>query len=211
MDQPGNNHLLPRAPQVARPGGATGDRMRDLLTRTVADHVADEWFTADAIEMLRRRLDILERQTRDLAQNQHASGPAALPGVSEVPEAPAASAHPGQSLAGIAATLDGLAASLGALDGTHSGTDKRVRALDNRLERLDERLDDQYDRVTSLDRRLGSADTKIEALTGQVEETRADLSGRLASLEEVLYTLAEVLLRPAVRVPHALENGYPSA
>ena len=199
MDQPGNNHLLLRANQVAHPAGATGDRMRDLLTRTAADHVADEWFVADAIEALRRRLDVLERQVHDLVQDRQAAaaeGPAGLPG---------------QSLAGIAATLDGLAGTMGTLDGRLGRTDARVGALDNRLERLDERLDDQYDKVTSLDSRLGAAVGKLDALAGQFEEGRADIGGRLAALEETLFTLAEVLLRPTVRFPHTLENGHPPA
>jgi ABC-type transporter Mla subunit MlaD len=173
--------------------------MRDLLTRTAADHVADEWFVADAIEALRRRLDVLERQVHDLVQDRQAAaaeGPAGLPG---------------QSLAGIAATLDGLAGTMGTLDGRLGRTDARVGALDNRLERLDERLDDQYDKVTSLDSRLGAAVGKLDALAGQFEEGRADIGGRLAALEETLFTLAEVLLRPTVRFPHTLENGHPPA
>lgn len=195
MDQPGNN-LLPRANQVARSDGATGDRMRELLTRTAADHVADERLAADAIGALRRRLDALERQMQDLAQAQQAA-------VADDP-----SAQPGQTLAGIAATLDGLAATLGTLDGRLGSADARVGSLDNRLERLDERLDDQYDRVTSLDGKLGAADAKIEALGERFEEVRTDINGRLASLEDTIYTLAEVLLRAAARSPHSPENGH---
>ena len=194
MDQPGNNHVLLRAHQVAHPGGAASDRMRELLTRTAADHVTDEWLAADTIEALHRRVGMLERQVQDLLGAREAAASAD----------DRTQAQPGQTLAGIAATLDGLAATLGTLE-------HKTGALDNRLERLDERLDDQYDRVTSLDGRLGAADTKIDALSGQLsgqfEEARADVSGRLASLEEMVFTLAEVLLRPTARFPHALENG----
>jgi chromosome segregation ATPase len=198
MDQPGNNHLLLRANRVAHPGGATSDRMRELLIRTAAERVADERFAADALEALRRRLDLLERQVHDLIQARESDGSGMAP-------------QPGQSLAGIAATLDGLAATLVTMDGRLSSADARVSALDNRLERLDERLDDQYDRVTSLDGRLGAADGKIDALAGQFEDARADISDRLGALEETLFTLAEVLLRPAVRHSHSLENGYSPA
>ena len=198
MDQPGNNHLLLRANQVAHPSVAAGDRMRELLTRAAADRFADEWFAADALKALRRRLDLLERQMHDLIQARESadSGMAS---------------QPGHSLAGIAATLDGLASTLGTMDNRLGCADARVSALDNRLERLDERLDDQYDRVTSLDGRLGAADGKIDALAGQFEDARADISGRLSALEETLFTLAEVLLRPAARYPHALENGHSPA
>ena len=49
MDQSGNNQLLLRASQSGPPGynGYTGqhaaaDRMRELLARTVQDHIAEE-------------------------------------------------------------------------------------------------------------------------------------------------------------------------
>src|ERR1022692_1433075 len=50
MDQPGN-HILLRGNQ---PGAA--DRMRELLARTVQDHVADQQSNADALEDIRQRI-----------------------------------------------------------------------------------------------------------------------------------------------------------
>lgn len=124
MDQPGN--------QPCHSGHqAAADRMRELLARTVQDHVADDRITASAPDAIRRRLDGLERaveQVRDLARSDPAGA-----------RADGSPAHPGQSLAGIAATLDGLAASLdslaastGAIDSRLASTDARVGALDNR-------------------------------------------------------------------------------
>jgi methyl-accepting chemotaxis protein len=198
MDQSGNNHLLLRASPSGLPGyngqHAAADRMRELLARTVQDHLVDGQATASALDEIRRRLDVLERaidQVRD-ATGLDGGGHAAL------------GTHPSQSLAGIAATLDGLAASMGAVDA-------RVGALDNRLERLDERLDDQYDRVSLVNDSIAAADKRIAALaeqvTGEIEEivtkitesARRDVIARLASLEEIVLTLAEALLRPAIR------------
>jgi uncharacterized coiled-coil protein SlyX len=215
MDQSGNNnHLLLRASPSGLPGyngqHAAADRMRELLARTVQDHLTDGQATASAFDEIRRRLDVLERaldQVRDITGQE--SGVHAAPGP-----------HPGQSLAGIAATLDGLAASMGAIDA-------RVGALDNRLERLDERLDDQYDRVSQVNDSIAATDSRVAALaeqftgalgplTGEVrshpdraevaeivtkitESAQRDVIARLASLEEIVLTLAEALLRPTIR------------
>jgi hypothetical protein len=215
MDQSGNNnHLLLRASPSGLPGyngqHAAADRMRELLARTVQDHLVDGQATVSALDEIRRRLDILERaldQVRDIT-GQDGGVHAAL------------GPHPGQSLAGIAATLDGLAASTGAIDA-------RVGALDNRLERLDERLDDQYDRVSQVNDSIAATDSRVAALAEQFTGALAPLTGevrsrpdraemeeivtkitqsaqreviaRLASLEEIVLTLAEALLRPAIR------------
>jgi len=223
MDQPGNNnHLLLRATQSGLPGYANGqpgyangqraaaDRMRELLARTVQDHLADGQATASALDEIRRRLDVLERALSQVRESTELdSGVRAALG-----------AHQGQSLAGIAATLDSLAASMGAIDA-------RVGALDNRLERLDERLDDQYDRVSRVNDCLTATDDRIAALAGQftgalgpltaevrsrpdraeieeivtkiTEAGQRDVIARLASLEEIVLTLAEALLRPVIR------------
>jgi uncharacterized coiled-coil protein SlyX len=215
MDQSGNNnHLLLRASQSGLPGyngqHAAADRMRELLARAVQDHLSDGQATASALEEIRRRLDALEQAVDQVRENAVMDGGAhAVLG-----------AHPGQSLAGIAATLDGLAASMGAIDA-------RVGALDNRLERLDERLDDQYDRVSQVNDSIAATDRGIAALSGQftdaltplagavrarpdraeaeemitkiAESAQHDVIARLASLEEIVLTLAEALLRPSIR------------
>lgn len=215
MDQSGNNnHLLLRASQSGIPGyngqHAAADRMRELLARTVHDHLVDGQATASALDEIRHRLDVLERA---LDQVRNATG---LDGGAHL----ALGAHPGQSLAGIAATLDGLAASLGAIDA-------RVGALDNRLERLDERLDDQYDRVSLVNDSIAATNKRVATLAEQftsalvpltaevrsrpdrmeveeivtkiTESSQRDVIARLASLEEIVLTLAEALLRPAIR------------
>ena len=66
MDQPGNNHLLLRATQSAPPvynGQHTAaDRMRELLARTVHDHLVEERSAAVALQEIRARLDALGAQ-----------------------------------------------------------------------------------------------------------------------------------------------------
>src|ERR1700729_2742228 len=64
MDQPGNNHLLLRASQPASPAyngqHAAADRMRELLARTVHDHLVEERSVAGALQEIRLRLDALD-------------------------------------------------------------------------------------------------------------------------------------------------------
>jgi len=64
MDQPGNNHLLLRASQSAPPAyngqHAVADRMRELLARTVHDHIVEERSVASALQEIRLRLDALD-------------------------------------------------------------------------------------------------------------------------------------------------------
>jgi hypothetical protein len=67
MDQSGNNHLLLRASQSGPPGyngqHAASDRMRELLARTVHDHIMEERSTAAALHDIRQRLDALDGAT----------------------------------------------------------------------------------------------------------------------------------------------------
>jgi hypothetical protein len=64
MDQSGNNHLLLRASQSAPPAyngqHAVADRMRELLARTVHDHLIEERSVASALQEIRLRLDSLD-------------------------------------------------------------------------------------------------------------------------------------------------------
>ena len=67
MDQSGNNHLLLRASQSGPPSyngqHAATDRMRELLARTVHDHIVEERSTAAALQDIRQRLDALDGAT----------------------------------------------------------------------------------------------------------------------------------------------------
>ncbi len=63
MDQSGNNHLLLRATQSAPPAHngqhTAAERMRELLARTVHDHIVEERSVASALQEIRLRLDAL--------------------------------------------------------------------------------------------------------------------------------------------------------
>ena len=65
MDQPGNNHLLLRASQPATPvfngQHAAADRMRELLARTVHEHLVEERSVAGLLQEIRLRLDTIDQ------------------------------------------------------------------------------------------------------------------------------------------------------
>ena len=64
MDQSGNNHLLLRASQSAPPAyngqHPVADRMRELLARTVHDHIVEERSVASALQEIRLRLETMD-------------------------------------------------------------------------------------------------------------------------------------------------------
>ena len=64
MDQSGNNHLLLRASQSAPPvynghQHTAAERMRELLARTVHDHIVEERSVASSLQEIRLRLDAI--------------------------------------------------------------------------------------------------------------------------------------------------------
>src|SRR3984885_10221851 len=64
MDQSGKNPLLLRASQSSPPAlngqHAAADRMRELLARTVHDHIVEERSVASALQEIRLRLDAMD-------------------------------------------------------------------------------------------------------------------------------------------------------
>jgi hypothetical protein len=75
MDQPGN-HILLRGNQ---PGAA--DRMRELLARTVQDHVTDQRSNAGALEDIRQRMEGLEWLVKEVREREIPGMTARLDGV----------------------------------------------------------------------------------------------------------------------------------
>ena len=67
MDESGNNHLLLRASQSGPPGYngqlVAADRMRELLARTVHDHIMEDRSTVAALQDIRQRLEALDGAT----------------------------------------------------------------------------------------------------------------------------------------------------
>jgi hypothetical protein len=158
MDQPGNNHLLLRTSQPAyngQPGVA--DRMRELLARTVHDHIVEERSVASALQDIRRRLEALDYPG--------ASGTAA-------------------TVDGLAATIDGLAATIGILD---SKLTARLERLDERLDDQYDRVRSVDGKLDSRSAATEEVVTKaVEAATADIIARIAALEDTVLTLAEAL-------------------------
>ena len=179
MDQPGNNHLLLRASQSAPTAynghhgtapynghsgtvpyngqPAVADRMRELLARTVHDHIVEERSVASALQEIRLRLDAMDK-TGTL-------GAAA-------------------TVDGLAATIDGLAATIGALD---SKLTARLERLDERLDDQYDRVrsvDGKLENQSSSTGQVVAA--AVEAATADVIARIASLEDTVLTLAEAL-------------------------
>jgi chromosome segregation ATPase len=202
MDQPGNHFLL-RGNQP----GAT-DRMRELLARTVQDHVADQRSAAGALEDISQRLEGLEwlvKETREQMSDAIGQVMEALQGQDErigrLQHGVGRLQESTETTAGRFGLLDKAVAELtqstaqldketsaargraevgfSTLAGRIERLDSRIASLDTKLERLDERLDDQYDRVSAIDKELAS----LGGLGGRLDGLDARFAEMGAKLE----------------------------
>ena len=208
MDQSANHVLL----RGSQPGAA--DRVRDLLARTVQDHVSDERSHASALEKIRKHLEGLEWLVKEVRQHELSdlSGQLAaqtegllrqlaearenLPAWAEsLPEhirALSAQVRP-------VAELPALWADLGMVSENVDQVLPRLQALANRIDRLDDRIGDTDDRIglineriASIDDRIGSVDGRITALGDHLMAFGERLNGvhqvtaRLSTLDERL-------------------------
>ncbi len=161
MEQSGNNHLLLRASQSAPPAyneqPAVADRMRELLARTVHDHIVEERSVASALQEICLRLDAMGKTG--------ATGTVA-------------------TVDGLAATIEGLAATLGTLDGKLTA---RLERLDERLDdqydrvrSIDGKLDGQSASTEELVARA------VEAATADIIARIVSLEDMVFTLAEAL-------------------------
>ena len=201
MDQSANHVLL----RGSQPGAA--DRVRDLLARTVQDHVSDERSHASALEKIRKHLEGLEWLVKEVRQHELSdlSGQLAaqtegllrqlaearenLPAWAEsLPEhirALSAQVRP-------VAELPALWADLGMVSENVDQVLPRLQALANRIDRLDDRIGDTDDRIGLINERIASIDDRITALGDHLMAFGERLNGvhqvtaRLSTLDERL-------------------------
>ena len=192
MDQPGHNHLLLRASQSAptaynghnghngtAPYNGSGpyngqpavaDRMRELLARTVHDHIIEERSVASALQEIRLRLDTLDQA-------------GAVTGAAVTVD-------------GLAATIDGLAATIGALDAKLTARLERLdERLDDQYDRVrgvDSKLETQSASTEEVVARA------VESATAEVIARIASLEDTVLTLAEALLRPAAIRMsRPS--------------
>jgi chromosome segregation ATPase len=144
MDQPGN-HTRIRGNQ---PGAA--DRMRELLARTVQDHVADQRSSAGALEDIRQRLEGLEWLAREVREREMAGLTAQLDQLA---------GHLDQAAAKPPAWAESLA------ENVEQGVGKLQQSMETaagRFSRLDQAVADLAQHTTQLDKEISGAKGRTE-------------------------------------------------
>jgi len=190
MDQSGNQLLL----RGSQPGAA--ERMRELLARTIQDHVSDERSTATVLEEIVQRLESLEIAVREVREREvpglgaHLEGLAAR--VDDVRDHPPGWA---ESMAGRIETLSGqispaneLAAhELAAVRGDVGAVAEVVGQILPQLQVL-------CDTVTNVVDALKSSDDRLAGMAQDVEKLRhaMDAAGsRFGRLDKALGELTQ--------------------
>jgi len=200
MDQPGN-HILLRG----NSGGAA-DRMRELLARTVQDHVADQRSNAGALEDIRQRLEGLERLVKEVREREVPGLAARLDGLPRNLEQAVQRPPPwAESLAEHIELLRTQVTPLAELHAMWPEVSTVVSTVDKdgRLGALQAKLGPVDSRLSAVDSRLGALDGKVaDAVAKVVDAAQGEVTAQIGSLEETVLTLAEALLRP---------QGYPAA
>src|ERR1017187_8304477 len=174
MDQPGN-HILLRGNQ---PGAA--DRMRELLDRTVQDHVADQQSNADALEDIRQRIERLEWLAKEIRERE-------IPGMIARLDSLAchmteAAARPPQWAESLAEHIELLRAQVTPVAELHSrwadvGTvSANVEQALPRLQAVGDAIGQAMDALRSQDERLSKLQHSISKLQQSMETAAARFS-----------------------------------
>src|SRR5580698_11022019 len=218
MDQPGN-HILLRGNQP----GAVPDRMRELLARTVQDHVADQRSNAGALEDIRQRMEGLEWLMKEVRERE-------LPGLTEHLDGLAghlddAAQRPPAWAESLAehiellraqvqpvAELHSLWADVGAVSENVEHALPRLQAVSDMVVQVTDALKAQDERMTKLHSSIGKLQQAMEAAAGRfgrVDKAVADLTQRTAQIDkEVLLVkdqLDQGLTTLAVKVDQAAD------
>jgi chromosome segregation ATPase len=174
MDQPGN-HILLRGNQ---PGAA--DRMRELLARTVQDHVADQQSNAGALEDIRQRIEGLEWLAKEIRERE-------IPGMTARLDSLAchmteAAARPPQWAESLAEHIELLRAQVTPVAELHSrwadvGTvSANVEQALPRLQAVGDAIGQAMDALRSQDERLSKLQHSISKLQQSMETAAARFS-----------------------------------
>lgn len=174
MDQPGN-HILLRGNQ---PGAA--DRMRELLARTVQDHVAYQQSNAGALEDIWRRIEGLEWLAKEIRERE-------IPGMTARLDSLAchmteAAARPPQWAESLAEHIELLRAQVTPVAELHSrwadvgAVSANVEQALPRLQAVGDAIGQAMDALRSQDERLSKLQHSISKLQQSMETAAARFS-----------------------------------
>jgi chromosome segregation ATPase len=185
MDQPGN-HILLRGNQ---PGPA--DRMRELLARTVQDHVADQRSNASALEDIRQRIEGLEWLVKEVHEQeipgladrlnslaQHLDETAQRP----PPWAESLAEHVGQALDALRAQDEHLSRLQQNINELH----RSMESAAGRFSRLDQAVAELGQRTGQFGKEISAVKDQAEVGFSTLDERLADTDGTLGAIDGTL-------------------------
>ncbi len=185
MDQPGN-HILLRGNQ---PGAA--DRMRELLARTVQDHVADQRSNAGALEEIRQRLEGLEWLVKEVRERE-------IPGMTDRLDGLArhldeSTQKPPQWAESLAEHIELLRTQVAPVAELHSlwadvGTvSENVELALPRLQAVSDAAGQAADALRAQDERLA----KLHASVSKLQQSMESAAGRFSRLDKAVAELTQ--------------------
>jgi len=192
MDQPGNHIPLGGSHQ---PGAA--DRMRELLARTVQDHVADQRSNAGALEDIRQRMEGLEWLVKEVREREIRGVTARLDGLAH--HLAEAAARPPQWAESLAVHIEMLRA-----QGTPAAelpppaarppartdvgtSSERVEQAPPRLQSVCDIIGQALDALRTQDERL----SKLQDSLGRLQQSMETAASRFSRLDHAVAELGQ--------------------
>jgi chromosome segregation ATPase len=185
MDQPGN-HVLLRGNQ---PGAA--DRMRELLARTVQDHVADQRSNAGTLEDIRQRMEGLEWLVKEVREREIPGMSGRLDGL--VQHFDDTASKPPQWAESLAEHIELLRAQVTPVAELHSlwadlGTvSENVEQAMPRLQAMCETIGQAMDVLRAQDERM----TKLQQSVGKLQQAMDSAASRFSRLDKSIAELGQ--------------------
>src|SRR5579859_1576978 len=192
MDQPGN-HILLRGNQAG-----AADRMRELLARTVQDHVADQRSNAGALEDIRQRMEGLEWLVKEVREREVAGLTAQLDELGKrLDESAQKPPQWAESLAehmellrsqvAPVAELHSLWADVGTVSENVEVANRLLQSVCDTVGQAVSALQAQDDRLTKLQQSMGKLQQSMESAASRfsrIDKAVAELTQRTGQLDK---------------------------
>jgi chromosome segregation ATPase len=186
MDQPGN-HIPLRGSNRS----AAADRMRELLARTVQDHVADQQSNAGALEEIRHRIEGLEWLVKEVREREIRGVSARLDGLAH--HMAEAAARPPQWAESLAKHIEMLraqvtpAAELPSASTAVGTSSEHVEQAPPRLQSVCDIIGQALDALRSQDERL----SKLQDSLGRLQQSMETAASRFSRLDNAVAELGQ--------------------
>jgi len=185
MDQPGNHILL----HANQPGAA--DRMRELLARTVQDHIADQQSNAWALDDIRQRMEGLEWLVKEMREREVPAMTARLDSLTQ--QLDEAMSKPPQWAESLAEHVELLRAQVTPVAELHSLW-ADVSTVSENVEQALPRLQAVCDTIGHANQALHAQDERLVKLqqgVGKLQQSMEAAAGRFSRLDSAVGELGQ--------------------